>query len=79
MHRGFVQNSKILHMKKLAKAIKRHWNGILNWFDNKISNGKVEANGVELQKLKDSNNKLTLLRSHYDNSATKHNRAACCC
>jgi transposase len=47
-----VQNSKISQMKKLAKSIKRHWNGILSWFDNKISNGKVEALNCGIQNLK---------------------------
>lgn len=47
-----VQDSKIPHMKKLAKSIKRHSDGILNWFDNKISNGKVEALNCGIQNLK---------------------------
>lgn len=47
-----VQNSKITQMKKLAKSIKRHRNGILNWFDNKISNAKVEALNCGIQNLK---------------------------
>lgn len=47
-----VKNSQIAQMKKLAKSIKRHWVGILNWFDNKISNGKVEALNCGIQNLK---------------------------
>ncbi len=47
-----VKQSKIPQMKKLAKSIKRQWNGILNWFDNKISNGKVEALNCGIQNLK---------------------------
>jgi len=47
-----VGDSKITQMKKLAKSIKRHWDGILNWFDNKISNGKVEALNCGIQNLK---------------------------
>lgn len=47
-----VENSKIPQMKKLAKSIKRHWDGILNWFSNKISNGKVEALNCGIQNLK---------------------------
>jgi transposase len=47
-----VQNSKISQMKKLAKSIKRHWEGILNWFDSRISNGKVEALNCGIQNLK---------------------------
>ena len=26
-----------------AKSIKRHWDGILRWFDTKIANGFMEA------------------------------------
>lgn len=47
-----AQDSKIPQMKKLAKSIKRHWSGILNWFDKKISNGKVEALNCGIQNLK---------------------------
>jgi transposase len=44
--------SEITQMKRLTKSIKRHWEGILNWFDNKISNGKVEALNCGIQNLK---------------------------
>ena len=39
--------SQIDHVKKVAKTIKTHWNGILAWFDSKLSNGFIEAiNGL---------------------------------
>jgi transposase len=39
--------SQIEQVKKVAKTIKEHWNGILSWFDSKLSNGYVEAvNGL---------------------------------
>jgi transposase len=39
--------SQIDQVKKIAKTIKEHWNGILAWFDSKLSNGYVEAiNGL---------------------------------
>ena len=47
-----VKQSKIPQMQKLAKSIKRQWNGILSWFDHKISNGKVEALNCGIQNLK---------------------------
>jgi len=47
-----AEDSKIVQMKKLAKSIKRHWDGILSWFDKKISNGKVEAINCGIQNLK---------------------------
>ncbi len=30
-------------MKKVAKTVKEHWNGILNWFDSKLANGFLEG------------------------------------
>ena len=47
-----VKQSGILEMQKLAKSIKRHSDRILNWFDKKISNGKVEALNCGIQNLK---------------------------
>jgi transposase len=39
--------SQIDPVRKVAKTIKEHWNGILAWFDSKLSNGYVEAvNGL---------------------------------
>jgi transposase len=39
--------SQIEHVKKVAKTVKEHWNGILAWFDSKLSNGYIEAiNGL---------------------------------
>jgi transposase len=47
-----IKESTIPQMKRLAKSITRQWSGILNWFDNKISNGKVEALNCGIQNLK---------------------------
>jgi transposase len=39
--------SQIGQVKKVAKTIKNYWNGILAWFDSKLSNGFPEAvNGL---------------------------------
>ena len=39
--------SQITQVKKVAKTVKNHWNGILAWFDSKLSNGFIEAiNGL---------------------------------
>lgn len=39
--------SRIEQVKKVAKLVKNHWNGILSWFTSKISNGFIEAiNGL---------------------------------
>lgn len=39
--------SQIEPVKKVARTVKAHWDGILAWFDSKLSNGYVEAiNGL---------------------------------
>ena len=39
--------SQIDQVRKVAKTVKNHWNGILAWFDSKLSNGFIEAiNGL---------------------------------
>jgi transposase len=30
-------------MKKVAKTIKKHWNGVVRWYDSKINNGILEG------------------------------------
>jgi transposase len=39
--------SQIAQVRKVAKTVKNHWNGILTWFDSQLSNGFLEAvNGL---------------------------------
>lgn len=39
--------SRIEQVKKVARTVKDHWNGILSWFDSRLSNGFLEAiNGL---------------------------------
>ena len=39
--------SQIKQVKKVARTVKNHWNGILTWFDSKLSTGFLEAvNGL---------------------------------
>lgn len=39
--------SQIDQVKTVARTVKNHWNGILGWFDSKLSNGFIEAiNGL---------------------------------
>jgi transposase len=35
--------SQIEPVKKVARTVKEHWNGILNWFDSKLTNGFLEG------------------------------------
>jgi transposase len=39
----WATHSRIEPMKEAAKTMKQHWNGILNWFKSKISNGILEG------------------------------------
>jgi transposase len=41
-------------MIEVAKIIKAHWNGILNYFDSRITNGILEGTNSVIQYLKRS-------------------------
>jgi transposase len=44
---AWAARSRLPPMVKLARTIKRHWDGVVNWFDSQISNGVLEAiNGL---------------------------------
>jgi transposase len=44
---GWAIRSQIDQVKKVARTVKNHWNGILAWFDSRLSNGFLEAvNGL---------------------------------
>jgi transposase len=47
-----VMNSPIKKMKKLAKTLVKHEEGLLNWFDHRISNGMAEGFNSVVQSLK---------------------------
>jgi len=47
-----VMNSPIRRMKKLAKTLVKHEEGLLNWFDHRISNGMAEGFNSVVQSLK---------------------------
>ena len=38
-----LQLKDIEEIKGAAKAIKRHWSGVLRWYDSKINNGILEG------------------------------------
>lgn len=44
--------SQIDQVKKVAKTVKNHWNGILSWFDSQLSNGFLEAINALIQAAK---------------------------
>lgn len=44
---GWAIRSQIEQIRAVAKTVKNHWNGILSWFNSKLSNGFIEAiNGL---------------------------------
>jgi transposase len=46
--------SRIKPMIEVAKTIKAHWNGILNYFDSRITNGILEGINSVIQLLRRS-------------------------
>lgn len=39
----WATHSRLEPIKKVAHSIKKHWNGVLQWFDSKINNGILEG------------------------------------
>ena len=50
----WATHSRIKPMIEVAKTIKAHWNGILNYFDSRITNGILEGTNTVIQLLKRS-------------------------
>jgi transposase len=50
----WATHSRIKPMIEVAKTIKAHWNGILNYFDSRITNGILEGINSVIQLLKRS-------------------------
>jgi len=44
-----VDDSGIVPFKKFVNTVKAHWSGIVNWYDNKISNGILESINSKVQ------------------------------
>jgi len=44
-----VEDSSISPFNIFVKTVKAHWSGILNWYDNKISNGILEGLNSKIQ------------------------------
>jgi transposase len=49
---SWAVRSQIKQVKAVAKTVKNHWNGILSWFNSKLSNGFLEANNGLIQAVK---------------------------
>jgi len=50
----WATHSRLKPMIKAAKTIKGHWDGVLNYFDSKITNGILEGTNSVVQLLKRS-------------------------
>ncbi|MDP8051756.1 transposase, partial [Pasteurella atlantica] len=48
----WATHSQLSPMIKVAKTIKKHWNGVLHWVDSKINNGILEGLNSVLQAAK---------------------------
>ena len=45
--RSWAKRSRLAPFRKLARTLEAHWDGILNGFDSRLTNGGVEAiNGL---------------------------------
>ena len=49
---SWARRCRLAPMKDLAKTLKAHWAGILNAFDSKLTNGRVEAANAQIQAAK---------------------------
>jgi transposase len=48
----WATHSRLEPMKKAARTIKRHWDGILRWFQSGVSNGILEGLNSLIQSAK---------------------------
>ena len=48
----WLTHSRLAPMIKVAKTIKRHWDGILNWKESQINNGLLEGLNSVIQAAK---------------------------
>jgi transposase len=48
----WATHSRLNPMKKVAKTIKNHWNGILSWYKSRINNGILEGLNSIIQAVK---------------------------
>ena len=39
----WATHSRLAPMIEAARSVKRHWDGVLRWFDSKIANGLIEG------------------------------------
>jgi transposase len=49
---SWARRCRIEPIKQVAKSLKNHWDGILNAFDSKLTNGRVEAANGQIQAAK---------------------------
>jgi transposase len=49
---GWARRCRLEPMEDFAKTVKTHWDGILNAFDSKLTNGRVEAAKAQIQAAK---------------------------
>ena len=49
---SWARRSRLEPMKKAAESIKKHWSGVVKWFDTRLSNGFLEGMNTRIQAAK---------------------------
>ena len=49
---SWARRSRLEPMKEAALSIKKHWNGVIQWFDTRLSNGFLEGMNSKIQTAK---------------------------
>jgi transposase len=49
---SWAKRSRLEPMKKAAKSIQKHWDGVMKWFDTRLSNGFLEGMNTKIQAAK---------------------------
>ena len=68
----WAMHSRLKPMIEVAKTIKAHWNGILNYFDSRINNAILEGTNSVIQLLKANSLSIPQMPSNsFRSSATE--------
>jgi transposase len=60
----WATHSRLYHMKKVAKTIKAHWDGIVRWKDSQINNGILEGLNSVIQAAKSKARGFSTLKNY---------------
>ncbi len=60
----FSTHSRLYHIKKVAKTIKAHWDGVVRWKDSQINNGILEGLNSVIQAAKSKARGFSTLKNY---------------